>query len=676
LLEVIVPVAWPRHLSSLLVAIGVLSILLFFGDRRSAAAQLPPDVDQPDYWLEEFARLNANYQAFWDRPVDGANDAYARSDGSIVAWVDTRYALQAYLDLYAWSKDTKYLDWFVTRLNTLITYRRDVDGDGTYSWATAKYWTSLIGNGGFERKTEKWPALTEQQLLTSTLTTGLLVVPRPPDKCTANLPSTFLGSYYASLRPGSSLQQSYLSPATSRFYRLRFDANLPPGDRLRVALHGEEGPLLTVVLEHLAVSGPEGWQRFAQDFAVSRSQTVSLTLEAPDGNLDAVQLDNIVLTPYLDMFTGDMQMASLLANFALLVDEHPQLSAYRQYVGEYQALAEEIVAKYQANWRELDDQRAVYMVSEAEPYNHPYNHVAPAGEALLMLSKLNSGEKAQGYLRQAVMLANTMRSQMRANTRVPDALTWNYTDELLAPQPGYIPRVEDTTHAGNSVPFLRLMHDAGYVFSGDDLRQVANALAGIWNGSYTTPLFFDMIDERRDILPSGQFPFVRHVSLTTHEQLQQASMVGWLSRARKVQCIHDAETMANGWIMSLPAAMLRYRFAQRDTADLTIVVEARAAAPAPLRFAGDLGEFTVEDTSEPLGHYERGFVVKPGVYHISQLVPERWVLVGVRCSLTGGAATRVEQQGVRVAVAAGDDVTCIFNNEYAHQLLYFPFVAP
>jgi hypothetical protein len=313
------------------------------------------------------------------------------------------------------------------------------------------------------------------------------------------------------------------------------------------------------------------------------------------------------------------------------------------------------------------------MISEEEPYSHPYNHVAPAGEALLMLSLLNEGEQAEGYLRQAAMLARTMRTQMWENTRVPDALSWNYMDSLLEPRPDFTPRVEDVVHAGNSVPFLAFMQQAGQVITRDDVRKVGNALAALWNGSYDDAQFYNFLDIRSDLVPAGQIPYMRHVMLTAHERLQEASIASWLSRNRKLQCIFDAGTMSNGWVMSQPAAMLRYRYPLTDTATIKVVVNGAAGEPALLKFAGDLGEFTVEQDART-GTWVREFQAPPGEYWIEQVLPQAGMASNVRCTLTGGAATQTGARGARVFVEAGQDVTCTFRDTYTQVQVYLPLV--
>ena len=83
-------------------------------------SSLPVEVDTPEYWLADFNELNAIYQSYWPLPPDGLHEDYPRSDGANIAWIDTRYAMAAYLDLYHWSKDTMYLDWLVEDCATLV----------------------------------------------------------------------------------------------------------------------------------------------------------------------------------------------------------------------------------------------------------------------------------------------------------------------------------------------------------------------------------------------------------------------------------------------------------------------------------------------------------------------------------------------------------------------------
>ncbi len=553
-LRLVVLTVWATSLlAALLTGVGALEFSRSL--TASASASSGPSAGAL-YWRAQFDALNTVYLN--TSALQGAGHlTFARTDGGTVAWVDARYALPAYLDMHRWDGSTRYLDWFVTQADALLLARRDIDGDGIASWPSAKYSSTVLEDGGFEAQAAAWQGLVS---LPHTVKQSLMLADASLAACSSYLPAAKLGKASAVLAPGALLQQAVTADTASREYRLRFDARLPASAGLLVRVSDSSGVQMEFMVEPAATEGSQDWQRWGDDVVLPATGAFTLTFQALPANAEVVYLDNVKLTPYLETYAADMQMAAVLADFALLVQERPQLRAYQAVAERYQHVAEAVMAAYTPYWRELDAQRATLASPSAAQGNLPYNLVAPAGETLLLLGKLREDAVGDLYTQRAVQLANTFRSALRPNGRTPAALSWSYLDALLNTETDFTPRPEDSAHAGNNVPFLVAMHESGLVFSDDDMRRIAAALAGLWNGSSSDPEFFNFLDRRDDLLGEQRFPYTRHVLLGAGTPLVEASATAWRSRQQVVDCVRQANIPSAGWLMSLPAATLRTQY--------------------------------------------------------------------------------------------------------------------
>lgn len=98
------------------------AFILILALSTHAAAQTP--TTDTDYWLAEYARLEASYRAQWDL-LELPCLRYPTRDGTALMWGNAMYALPSYLWMYEWGMDTVWLDRFVERADQIISYAVD-----------------------------------------------------------------------------------------------------------------------------------------------------------------------------------------------------------------------------------------------------------------------------------------------------------------------------------------------------------------------------------------------------------------------------------------------------------------------------------------------------------------------------------------------------------------------
>ena len=100
---------------------------------------------------------------------------------------------------------------------------------------------------------------------------------------------------------------------------------------------------------------------------------------------------------------------------------------------------------------------------------------------------------------------------------------------------------------------------------------------------------------------------------------------------------------------------------------ITITKSAIPADGTDFGFTGDLGAFTLDDAApvddgDGFGH-SLTFDLLPGVYQVSEVVPDGWTLDHITCTTQDDSdATIVDLPGVSIDLDQGEHIVCSFVN--------------
>ncbi len=101
-----------------------------------------------------------------------------------------------------------------------------------------------------------------------------------------------------------------------------------------------------------------------------------------------------------------------------------------------------------------------------------------------------------------------------------------------------------------------------------------------------------------------------------------------------------------------------------ETGTLTIIKEATPEDGTDFAFTSDFGDFTLDDEPSQTDGVKQGTIfnnLTPDSYNITEILPSDWSLTDATC--TGGSDSgSLGGETLSVAVGAGEDVVCTFNN--------------
>jgi hypothetical protein len=509
-------------------------------------------------WEKDYASLNDSYMSLWQAPyIRFEDELLAQGDAAVVSWVDGRFALPAYMLRFEESRNPEHLDHFVARVRQLLTYRRDLDGDGLAGWISARYTTNLIRNGDFRADAAEWTGIDDSNISRLSAPATVLPFPDHGSGCRDYLPAMKLGRKYATIGQGTALVQAVTAPENASFYRFTLASQLDRSSQLELSIYSSKGSVAQIQIMPSPLAGPEGWQWDTFDLTLEPMTTYTVSLRA--GEVDAavpIRVDNLALTPYREEFTADFHMAAAMMQFASLAKRLTLDEPYQNEAQSYAAFAKGVVSKWQHRWVQLDVQRGAYMNSGVPSSNLPYNQMAGAGETLLLLGLYMEEGEGAAFRTQALMLGRTFQAALYPSVRVPGALLWHYRDPLIPEVPKYQTKPEDLGHAGHVVPFVRLLFENGLLFTADDLQRIESALLGSWNQDESAPLYLLLLDGESPFIRPYQMPYLRHLELTYSPALLHAGAVSWQAR-KTVGCQQEAQMVTTGRLMYLPAVALR-----------------------------------------------------------------------------------------------------------------------
>jgi hypothetical protein len=103
------------------------------------------------------------------------------------------------------------------------------------------------------------------------------------------------------------------------------------------------------------------------------------------------------------------------------------------------------------------------------------------------------------------------------------------------------------------------------------------------------------------------------------------------------------------------------------SAVITIIKDAVPNSATNFRFTGGLGSFYLDDITPPDADAysnSKSFIVTPGVYAVTEVVPSTWLLNSIVCTPAANGNVNLALKRVTITVAAGANVTCTFTDHF------------
>ncbi|HEY0945653.1 MAG TPA: hypothetical protein VGD81_10310 [Opitutaceae bacterium] len=436
-------------------------------------------------WYDDFEAYNT-----------AKGTAYTASpDAAILAWQES-LMLRSYLNLYAATKQTKWLDEFTGHMVDVLDAADYADGDGYRDWTTARYSPDFVTNGNFEA------AATGDATLPGGWT-------RDGSSTATAFRSNAAGTYVSggacsAATWGLALVTANGSP--QRLYQVLADYKPNHKHQLSIyaknsgtSVHGRAFVYDRTTLSLLGsveVTGTS-WKNYTVDFtAPPAGHTVEVWLShfATSPADQITYFDNVRVAAYYSYHVLDGMIGIPMANFVRLVDQNPAtLAAYQDEADDYQAfLEDEVIAKwsdssafYGDTWVDASGTEGYYR----EPSGHdtfstgvlldplPYNQYFALIEVQNILSQVNGNAT---YLARAEKGARYFRNRL-PSVGATEPYTWYYAVYPDA-------KVEDASHANVDMEFITEMYLSGSVFTGADMEKFTNTLIlNLWNGSVSAP---------------------------------------------------------------------------------------------------------------------------------------------------------------------------------------------
>ncbi|GAA3472600.1 hypothetical protein [Nonomuraea roseola] len=438
-----------------------------------AATPAPSPAAAESVWLTKYKALEAQI----------GHAVYTDPNSANLAWGES-YIMRSYLDAYAVTQDTSWLDKVVTHADTVIGNADDLDGDGFHGWSTAQYSPVELANPSFESATTgdatlpaSWTRFqdTGSHIHRTTDTpgggTGTQSVRVVSDltrwkKLRQNVNSAYEGGSRYLLRgwgkkSGSVTGRVVLRNGSTTICSLDYTSTTWTFKQTTCTLP-TGGPTLTVWLEHA-------------------SYTVS----------GSAYFDDVKLSGIFPYMVHDAMIGIPIAEFVRLVAKTPALSAYAAKAGTYRAFLEsEVVPRWEQSaylgntwngttWRQPPNIDSFSHTGTANDL--PFNMPLGFANLLLVLNEVNGDAT---YLSRAVKVGQWAKANL---TDSGGAYVWNYGT--------YTTKKEDLSHANVDLSAFVEFYRRGQVFTGTDMTAFKNTLKSrMWNGSTTAPAFSLYVD--------------------------------------------------------------------------------------------------------------------------------------------------------------------------------------
>ncbi|MFE3449751.1 hypothetical protein ACFXJ8_12540 [Nonomuraea sp. NPDC059194] len=422
-------------------------------------------------WLTKYRALEAQI----------GHTAYNNPDSANLAWGES-YIMRSYLDVYAATGDTAWLDKLVTHADTVIADADDIDGDGFLGWSTGRYSPPELANSSFETAASGDTTLPASW--TRFQDTGSHIYR------TTDVPS---GTGSRSVRVVSDQtkwkklrQKIGSSYAGGTKHLLRAWGKRTGSVVGRVVLR--DGSTTLCMLEFASTA----WQFKETTCDVPAGRAPEVWLEHASYTVSgSAYFDDVRLSGIFPYIVHDGMIGIPIAEFVRLVAKTPALAGYNAKAATYRAFLEnELVPRWEHSaylgntWNGTSYQQPpdVDTFSHTRAYDDlPFNMSLAFANLLNVLHEVN-GDPA--YLDRATRIAQWTKSHLTSSS---GAYVWKYAT--------YASQKEDLSHGNVDLSAIVENHRRGQVFTAADMTAFTKTFKdNMWNGSTSAPVFSLYVD--------------------------------------------------------------------------------------------------------------------------------------------------------------------------------------
>lgn len=373
-----------------------------------------------------------------------------------MAWKES-YILDAYLDLYQYTNERKYLEKFEERANSILdiiktqTKRRLI---------SSRYSKNLIKNDSFENNEDFSKNFTIVEQIKTPIFTD----------CDDNILINF-GSKTLKFKENTQLLLPFVASSNELLYRLRFWIKAPVDSWIKVLIDN-------TLLSEFKIDSSE-WDVFVSDFKIDQSfnnQHV-LIIECPNETL----IDLVAIKAYKEYPVHyGMMLKTLLRG--LMLGARIDKNIVQNWLDEMNETYYDPALKfYIFNLWEFDKQKG----------QTAFNFAATLGTANIYASQFF---KNANYKQIATNVATGFKNTI---TVKDNTIIWPssgyFKNGVLTP--AYARKFEDISHGNIDIDFMIRAYENNIVFTKKDMLNLADVfINNLWNGDMENPLFYKFVD--------------------------------------------------------------------------------------------------------------------------------------------------------------------------------------
>ncbi|MFD1934768.1 hypothetical protein ACFSKW_25160 [Nonomuraea mangrovi] len=423
-------------------------------------------------WLTKYKALEA-----------AIGDAvYTDPSSANLAWGES-YIMRSYLDVYAATQDTAWLDKIVTHADTIIANADDIDNDGFSGWSTSQYSPPELANTSFESAASGDTTLPANW--TRFQDTGSHIYR------TTDVPGSGTGTQSVRVVSDQTKWKKLRQKIGSDYaggtkHVLRAWGKRTGSVVGRVVLR--DGSTTLCMLEYASTA----WQLKQTTCDIPAGRAPEVWLEHASYTVSgSAYFDDVRLNGIFPYIVHDAMIGIPIAEFVRLVAKTPALSGYSAKAAAYRAFLEnEIVPRWEQSgylgntWNGTSYQQSpnVDTFSHVRSSNDlPFNMPLGFANLLTVLHEVNGNPT---YLDRATKVAQWAKGHLTGSA---GAYVWNYAT--------YTTKKEDLSHANVDVSAFVEFYRRGQVFTAADMTAFTKTLKSkMWNGSTSAPGFSLYVD--------------------------------------------------------------------------------------------------------------------------------------------------------------------------------------
>ena len=439
--------------------------------------------------LANFAALEQNIFATTKSPYGYAVSA----NSSTLSWAAS-YMLEAYVHMYEATSDAKYLKSLGDQFRQSVKTLRDDLGNGSIGWDCPNYSVEKIGSG-------------KDNVNTTFETTLGSVWTLAPGSTADNVQITTSGySGKGLLVVGSAgspqgAQTTIRNYAGGYSYSFRFMLKTATEESAKITLVDSVTGTPVSTLEGETVYRPgtnSTWKSFEVRYILPKTgNPLTLTLGS---DLGMVYFDTTNFGEAAQFVIHESMVCAPAAEFIRFVKKNPTLAAmqfdatstFNDVADEFLPVIEQIVHKWDPQWRDVDATRGLYIwpMDESGSAGNPLPHNQYIKMASVLLPLYDVTGNAE-YLRKATNMFGFFKSKMQLIDRNGVKFYyWHYYDRAFPTDTGS-EGVEDTSHGAIDLEAAITAYQYGIVFDEQDMQYLAETFRqALWNGNVNDPVLY------------------------------------------------------------------------------------------------------------------------------------------------------------------------------------------